>query len=246
MSSLFGFGNNNSSTTSSNNTRGATEHTKKTGSAEEAGQVHKDAVAESTSGAPNQSTTTTTTTASRSNPNSGMNDSSRMNMNERGQFNNTNRSSDTTGALMSEDNAMTRSEEQLRVGKESVEAGKARLHKYVTSERVETDVPLQSESVRLEREPITDANRDAAMSGPEIKEAEYEVGLKAERPVVQKETVPIERVRLSKQQETQTQTVGDELRAEHIEYGTTAGVRTNQSQMQNNAATARDNSVQGA
>jgi uncharacterized protein (TIGR02271 family) len=169
-----------------------------------------------------------------------------MNMNERGQFNNTNRSSDTTGPSMSEDNAMTRSEEQLRVGKESVEAGKARLHKYVTSERVETDVPLQSESVRLEREPITDANRDAAMSGPEIKEAEYEVGLKAERPVVQKETVPIERVRLSKQQETQTQTVGDELRAEHIEYGTTAGVRTNQSQMQNNAATARDNSVQGA
>lgn len=246
MASLFGFGNNNSSTTSSNNTGGATEHTRRTGSAEEAGQLHADAIADSASGAPNQSTTTTTTTDSRSNPNSSMNDSSRMNMNERSQFNNTNRRTDARGPSMSGDDAMTRSEEQLRVGKESVEAGKARLHKYVTSERVETELPLQSESVRLEREPITEANRDAAMSGPDIKEAEYEVGLKAERPVVQKETVPIERIRLNKQTETQTQNVGDELRKEHVEYGTTAGVRTNQTEMQNNAASARDNSVRGA
>jgi len=169
-----------------------------------------------------------------------------MNMNERSQFNNTNRRTDARGPSMSGDDAMTRSEEQLRVGKESVEAGKARLHKYVTSERVETDLPLQSESVRLEREPITEANRDAAMSGRDIKEAEYEGRLNAERPVVQKETVPIERIRLNKQAETQTQTVGDELRKEHVEYGTTAGVRTNQNEMQNSAASARDNSVRGA
>ena len=54
---------------------------------------------------------------------------------------------------------MTRSEEQLRVGTETVEAGRARLRKYVVTENVSTTVPVSHEEVRVEREPITDANR---------------------------------------------------------------------------------------
>jgi len=125
------------------------------------------------------------------------------------------------------DDAMTRSEERLHVGKESVEAGKARLHKYVTSEHVEKEVPLQKESVVLEREPITDANRDKAYAGPEIKEAEYEVNLREEVPVVSKETVAKERVRLAKQVEQTSEAVGGDVRKEHIEYGATPGVEIN-------------------
>jgi len=36
------------------------------------------------------------------------------------------------------------------------------------------------------------AGRDAALSGPEISEAEHEVTLRAERPVVDTESVPID------------------------------------------------------
>ena len=64
------------------------------------------------------------------------------------------------------DEAMTRSEEELRVGTQQREAGRARLRKYVVTETVTNTVPVQREEVRIEREPITDANRDPAMSGP--------------------------------------------------------------------------------
>ncbi len=45
------------------------------------------------------------------------------------------------------------------------EAGRARLlRKYVVTENVTQTVPVQREEVRLEREPITEANRGAAGS----------------------------------------------------------------------------------
>ena len=115
------------------------------------------------------------------------------------------------------DDAMTRSEEELRVGKASRERGRARLRKYVTTEDVQQTVPVQREEVRVEREPITDANRDEATAGAELSEAEHEVTLTEERPVVQKETVPVERVRLSKDQVTDEEVVSDQVRREEIE-----------------------------
>jgi len=92
------------------------------------------------------------------------------------------------------DDAMTRSEERLRVGKETRETGKVRLRKYVTVEEEQQTVPVRREHVRVEREPITDENRDSAMAGPDIAEAEHEVILHEERPVAATETVPVERV----------------------------------------------------
>jgi hypothetical protein len=72
----------------------------------------------------------------------------------------------------------------------------------------------------IEREPITDANRDAALAGPDITESQHEVTLHAERPVVEKQTVPVERVRLDKETVTDEQTVGDEVRKEQIDTDT--------------------------
>ena len=103
---------------------------------------------------------------------------------------------DTSGPTT--DDAMTRSEERLHVGTERETTGRARLRKYVTTENVTKTVPVQREEVRLEREPITDANRGEALRGPDISEEEHEVILHEERPVVEKETVPVERVRLDK------------------------------------------------
>jgi uncharacterized protein (TIGR02271 family) len=114
------------------------------------------------------------------------------------------------------DDAMTRSEERLDVGTERVPAGRARLRKYVVTENVTTTVPVSHEEVRLEREPVTDANRDAALSGADIAEAEHEVQLNAERPVVTKETVPVERVRLATESVAGEEQVSEEVRKEQI------------------------------
>jgi uncharacterized protein (TIGR02271 family) len=107
---------------------------------------------------------------------------------------------------------MTRSEEQLRVGTETVEGERARLRKYVVTENVSTTVPVSHEEVRVERESITDANRDAALSGEPISEEEHEVTLRAERPVVAKEAVPVERVRLATEAVTEDAAVSETVR----------------------------------
>jgi uncharacterized protein (TIGR02271 family) len=122
---------------------------------------------------------------------------------------------DTSGPTT--DNAMTRSEEQLRVGTERVEAGRARLRKYVTTETETRTVPVAKETVHVEREPITDANMPAAMDGPAISEEEHEVVLTEERAVVQKEAVPVERVRLDKDTVTENVQVTEEVRKEQID-----------------------------
>jgi uncharacterized protein (TIGR02271 family) len=115
------------------------------------------------------------------------------------------------------DDAMTRSEEELRVGKTTRERGRARLKKYVVTENVTRTVPVQREEVRLETEPITDANVDKATAGPDISEEEHEVVLHEEEPVVEKRTVPKERVRLAKDSVTQEKEISEELRKEQIE-----------------------------
>jgi uncharacterized protein (TIGR02271 family) len=128
---------------------------------------------------------------------------------------------DTSGP--STDEAMTRSEEQLRAGTERVEAGRARLRKYVVTEEQQVQVPVSREEVRLEREPITEANREAAYSGGDITEEEHEVTLHEERPVVQTEAVPVERVRLDKETVTDTETVSGEVRKEQIDVDDDSG-----------------------
>ena len=122
---------------------------------------------------------------------------------------------DTSGPTT--DDAMTRSEEQLNVGTRSQEAGRARLRKYVVTENVTQTIPVSREEVRLEREPITDENLRAARSGPEISEEEHEVILHEERPVVEKEAVPVERLRLNTETVTEQETVSEDVRKEQIE-----------------------------
>jgi uncharacterized protein (TIGR02271 family) len=122
---------------------------------------------------------------------------------------------DTSGPTT--DQAMTRSEEELRVGTTQRERGRVRLRKYVTTEQVTQTVPVQREEVRLEREPITDANLDAATSGPAISEEEHEITLHEETPVVEKRVVPRERVRLDTDTVTEQRQVGEEVRKEQLE-----------------------------
>jgi len=115
------------------------------------------------------------------------------------------------------DDAMTRSEERLTAGTERQTTGKARLRKWVETEEQSVTVPVTKEKARLVSEPVTDANRDKALSGPDISESDHEVTLTEERPVVDKETVPVERVRLEKDSMTEQETASGKVRKEHIE-----------------------------
>ena len=108
--------------------------------------------------------------------------------------------------------ALTRSEEELRVGKTQREAGTARLRKYVVSEPVTETVQVQREQARVEREPITEADATA-----DIGEAEQEVTLTEEQPVAEKRAVPKERVRMAKEPVTEERQVSEEVRKEQIE-----------------------------
>jgi uncharacterized protein (TIGR02271 family) len=108
--------------------------------------------------------------------------------------------------------SVTRSEEELQVGKREVGAGSARLRKWVETEPVEMDVELRRETARVTREPI-----DRAVSDADIGEEEVEVDLREEEAVVQKQAVAKERVGLEKDVDTTRETVSDEVRKERVE-----------------------------
>ena len=131
--------------------------------------------------------------------------------------------SGTTCRARRTDDAMTRSEEELRVGTTEREAGRARLKKYVVTENETRTVPVKREEVRIEREPITDANVGDATDGPSISEEEHEVVLHEEEVVAEKRAVPKERVRLDKDVEVDQETVSEDVRKERIDIDDATG-----------------------
>jgi uncharacterized protein (TIGR02271 family) len=121
------------------------------------------------------------------------------------------------------DDAMTRSEEEVSFGTTQRETGRARLRKYIVEDQVTQTVPVRREEVRVEREPITDANVGDATSGPDLSEEEHEVTLHAEEAVAQKRVVPKERVRLDKDVTTEQQQVTETARKEQVDVLDAAG-----------------------
>jgi uncharacterized protein (TIGR02271 family) len=107
---------------------------------------------------------------------------------------------------------VTRHEEELRVGTQDVDAGQARLRKWVETEPEQVDVALRRETARVTREPV-----DRPAGEGEIGEEEIDVPLRGEEAVLEKETVAKERVGLEKDVETERETVGDEVRKEQID-----------------------------
>ena len=126
---------------------------------------------------------------------------------------------------------ITLAEERLSVGTQRVESGRVRLRKFVTTEQVSTTVPVTREEVRIEREPITAGTTTA---GTSLGNEEVEVVLHEERPVVQKDVVATERVRVDVDQVTENVQVSDSVRKEDVEVvqegasgtGTTTGTTT--------------------
>ena len=111
---------------------------------------------------------------------------------------------------------ITRAEEKVTVSKEMGESGRARMHKYVDSEPVEQTVRVFHEEYEIERVPIKPEDR---IEGS-IAEDEREIILHEERAVITKETVPVERVRLSARKVAEEKTIRGEIRKERIEVET--------------------------
>ena len=121
---------------------------------------------------------------------------------------------------------MTRSEERLRVGTERVETGRARLRKYVVTDTEHVQVPVSREEVRVEREPITDANRGRrVLPGRRSPRRSTRSRCTPSGRWCETEAVPVERVRLGKETVTDTETVAGEVRKEQIEVDDPSGTR---------------------
>jgi uncharacterized protein (TIGR02271 family) len=105
------------------------------------------------------------------------------------------------------------SEEELQVGKRSVEAGRVRLRKVVHTEQQEVPVDLRHEEVNIERVPA--GGQDVPDSA--FQEQEIEVPVMREEPVVGKEARVTGQVQVDKTAETETRTVGGEVRREDVE-----------------------------
>ena len=119
------------------------------------------------------------------------------------------------------EHAMTLSEERLKAGKERVEVGRARLRKYTTTHTEKVDVPVTKEKLVVERTPASGNATKAPIRDSGEKVAE--VTLREERPVVEKETVPVEDVRVGKERVTDTEQVSAKLRKERADVDVERG-----------------------
>ncbi|MEV7085769.1 PRC and DUF2382 domain-containing protein [Streptomyces sp. NPDC093085] len=123
------------------------------------------------------------------------------------------------GAMGKHGEELIRSEEELHVTTEEREVGHARLRKVVVTENVTTSVPLSHEEVRVVHEAISPEDR-ASIRGTRIGEAQTEVTLHADQPLISKESIPVERVRMETEKVTEEREVSAEVRKEQIEYET--------------------------
>jgi uncharacterized protein (TIGR02271 family) len=119
---------------------------------------------------------------------------------------------------------LIRTEERVDVGTERLESGRARLHKYVDTEPVEQTVHLFHEEYEVERVPIPAGEQ---VNG-EIAEGDLEVILHEERPVLHKQVVAVERVRLKVKRVDEDRTLRDEIRKERVEVEGDGGERVPQ------------------
>ncbi|MGW5879624.1 PRC and DUF2382 domain-containing protein [Nocardiopsis terrae] len=120
------------------------------------------------------------------------------------------------GSPDDEDVSVIRHEEQVDIGVERREGGHARMRKHVETERFDETVPLHHDELEVERRPITDPSQVSDTGTME--EGEETFTLYEERPVVSKEEVPVEEIRVRKRDVTREEHVEGERRRERVEF----------------------------
>lgn len=107
------------------------------------------------------------------------------------------------------------SEEQLEIGKRTVDRGTTRVRRYVVEKPVEESITLRGEKVTVERRhPI---ETTAAPGGGAFEERVIEVRETAEEPVVSKTAHVVEEVVVGRETTERTEHVQDTVRREDVE-----------------------------
>jgi len=112
------------------------------------------------------------------------------------------------------DEVIPLAEEQLEVGKRTVDRGTTRVRRYVVEKPVEQNVTLHGERVTIERRHPVEGT---AAAGGAFEERTVEVRETEEVPVVGKTARVVEEVAIRKEATERTETVKDRVRREEVE-----------------------------
>jgi uncharacterized protein (TIGR02271 family) len=138
-----------------------------------------------------------------------------------GVYNRATRAAGKPNAQVGSADAMTRSEEELKVRTVRRRRGRVRLRKYVVTEEVQRTIPLRREEIRVEEEPISSDDAGRAPEDADVS-SEDEIVLYKEIPVIEKRVVPAERVRIVKDVHADEAQISEKLRKERIDVETDA------------------------
>jgi stress response protein YsnF len=128
-----------------------------------------------------------------------------------------------TSGNREEETSIPRIEENLEVGKRSVETGGVRVRSRIVDRPVEENIRLREENVRVERNPV---DRPVSSSDMEnFQERDIELTERSEVPVVNKEARVVEEVRVSKEVNERNETVRDNVRETKVDVENIEGER---------------------
>ena len=114
-------------------------------------------------------------------------------------------------------------EERLVVGKRAVNNGGARIRSYVVETPVEEQVSLHSETVHVERRPVTDGR---VVTDADFRERSVEMTERHEEAVVGKEARVVEEIGLRKEASDRVETVRDTVRSTKVDVEEVPAVKT--------------------
>jgi uncharacterized protein (TIGR02271 family) len=123
-----------------------------------------------------------------------------------------------------EQQRITRSAEELRIGKRAEQKGEVRVSKHIESEHVTRNVPLRSEEVHVERRPV----ERAVGSAVDMRNDEIRVPITEEEAVVEKRPVVKEEIVITREPRMTERTVEADVRREEVDIKPSSGnVRVN-------------------
>jgi uncharacterized protein (TIGR02271 family) len=106
-------------------------------------------------------------------------------------------------------------EEELQVGKRTVEHGGVRVRSRVVEKPVEEHLRLRQERVIVNRHPVNRAVTDADLTN--FKQGDFEITERGEEAVVSKQARVVEEIEIGKQVEERDQVISDTVRRTDVE-----------------------------
>lgn len=106
-------------------------------------------------------------------------------------------------------------EEELQIGKRTVETGGARIRSRIIEKPVEESIRLREEHVTVNRQPVNRAVTDADLAN--FKEGDIEITERSEQAVVSKQARVVEEISIGKNVEEREEVVSDTVRSTEVD-----------------------------